>query len=207
MSDPKLDAVYSARSADEAERAYDAWASDYDADLMKMGYRLPWHFAATVIAHVPRVAPILDAGCGTGLQIEPLHLLGWRGVIGIDLSAGMLDVASAKGIYDDLMQAKLGERLPFETDQFAASFSVGTITPGHAPIETLDEMIRVTRPGGHLVFTLRHDAGQDPHYLRYPAMLEERGLIRTRLLTPEFVTMPLGEPSVRNAIHVCEVLA
>jgi predicted TPR repeat methyltransferase len=207
MKAPELDAVYAASSTDEAEHAYDAWASRYDADLMQMGYRLPWYFAATVLNHLPRdTGPILDAGCGTGLQIEPLHLMGWRGFTGIDLSTGMMAVARAKGLYDDLRRVTLGEVLPFETGHFAATLSCGTITPGHAPIETLDELVRVTRKGGHLVFSLRHDAGQEPTYLAYPPMLEAMGRIRTVHLTPDFATMPLGEPDVRNKIHVCQVL-
>ncbi len=205
MSDPQLDAVYSAETPDEAKAAYDGWASAYDTDLMAMGYRLPWHFAATVLAHVPQEGPILDAGCGTGLQIEPLHLLGWRGFVGVDLSDGMLAAARSKGMYDDLLSVMLGQTLPFETDQFAAAFCVGTMTPGHAPIETLDELIRVTRPGGHIAFSLRVDGGQDPHY---PAYLEEvlgSGAMVRRFMTPPFQTMPLGEPSVQNRIHVCQV--
>ncbi len=206
MSDPQLEAVYAASTPTEAEAAYDAWASGYDADLMKMGYRLPWHVAAAILTHVPMCAPILDAGCGTGLQVEPLHLMGWRGFTGIDLSTEMMQVARAKGLYEDLQQAVLGEALLFDTNQFAATLSVGTITPGHAPIEALDELIRVTRPGGHLIYTLRHDAGQDPHYLAYPKTLEAQGLIRPVFSTPDFATMPLGEPNIRNAVHICEVL-
>lgn len=205
MGDKQLDAVYAARTVGEAETAYDAWASDYDADLMRMGYRLPWHFAATVLAHVPRGGPILDAGCGTGLQMEPLHLMGWRRVTGVDLSDGMLAVARAKGLYDDLRKLDLSLPLPFDTDHFAACFCVGTLTPGHAPIEALDEMIRVTRPGGHLVFSLRHDAGQLPHYPGYVDELQAAGRMTETFRTATFATMPLGEPGVRNAVHVMEV--
>lgn len=207
MEDARLDAVYAADTPEKAEATYDAWASRYDADLMAMGYRLPWHFAAAVLRHVPfGTGPILDAGCGTGLQAEPLHLLGWRGFTGVDLSTEMLAVARSKGLYDDLRQARLGTALPFATDSFAASFCVGTMTPGHAPIETLDELIRVTRPGGFIAFSLRHDAGQDPHYLQYPQALIGAGDMRPVFESAEFVTMPLGEPSVRNRVHICEVL-
>jgi hypothetical protein len=79
------------------------------------------------------------------------------------------------------------------------------MTPGHAPIETLDELIRVTRPGGFIAFSLRHDAGQLPHYLTYPETLEREGKIREVFRSDAFITMPFGEPSVMNAVHVCEV--
>jgi predicted TPR repeat methyltransferase len=77
MTEDRLEKVYSADTPEKAEAAYDGWASKYDADLMAMGYRLPWMFAACVLRHIPfGIGPILDAGCGTGLQVEPLHLAG-----------------------------------------------------------------------------------------------------------------------------------
>jgi predicted TPR repeat methyltransferase len=207
MTSKQLDLVYSADTPDKAEAAYDGWASKYDADLMAMGYRLPWLFAAAVLRHVPfGTGPILDAGCGTGLQVEPLHLLGWRGFTGVDLSTEMMEVARSKGLYDDLRQVELGTTLPFETDHFAATFCVGTMTPGHAPIETLDELIRVTRPGGFVAFSLRHDEGQIPRYLSYPETLIAAGRMRQFFLSDRFATMPLGEPSIFNRVHICEVL-
>ncbi len=48
----------------------------------------------------------------------------------------------------------LGARLDFPDDRFAASTALGVLTPGHAPPTALDEMLRVTRPGGHLIFTV-----------------------------------------------------
>jgi predicted TPR repeat methyltransferase len=207
MTDRHLDEVYSADTPEKAEAAYDGWASAYDADLMAMGYRLPWNFAACVLRHMPfGTGPILDAGCGTGLQVEPLHLLGWRGFTGVDLSTEMMEVARSKGLYDDLRQVELGKTLPFETDHFAATFCVGTMTPGHAPIETLDELIRVTRPGGFVAFSLRHDEGQIPRYLSYPETLIAAGRMRQFFLSDRFATMPLGEPSIFNRVHICEVL-
>jgi hypothetical protein len=53
MTDRHLDEVYSADTPEKAEAAYDGWASAYDADLMAMGYRLPWLFAACVLRHIP----------------------------------------------------------------------------------------------------------------------------------------------------------
>jgi SAM-dependent methyltransferase len=161
MTDRHLDEVYSADTPEKAEAAYDGWASAYDADLMAMGYRLPWNFAACVLRHMPfGTGPILDAGCGTGLQVEPLHLLGWRGFTGVDLSTEMMEVARSKGLYDDLRQVELGTTLPFETDHFAATFCVGTMTPGHAPIETLDELIDARAPCAPLV-TMGHGVSLD----------------------------------------------
>jgi predicted TPR repeat methyltransferase len=202
-----LDRAYDATTPDAAKTKYDTWADSYETELMSGGYRLPWIMAAVVAAHVPREAsPILDAGCGGGLQVEPLHLLGYRGVTGVDLSPRMLDVARAKGIYDDLLEAALGGPLPFETGQFAATLTAGTITPGHAPPEAFDELVRVTRKGGLLCYSMRHDEGQDRAYLDAIARYEAEGAWREIFRTPVFHTIPVGAPEVRNAVHVCEVL-
>lgn len=125
----------------------------------------------TVFArHVaPGTAPILDAGCGGGIQAEPLVLAGYGPITGIDFSAGMLEVARKKGIYAELRQMVLGEHLDFPDDHFAAVLSSGCITPKHAPAHSFDELIRITMPGGLIIFSLRDDPSQEPEY---PAALE-----------------------------------
>ncbi|MEJ6388043.1 class I SAM-dependent DNA methyltransferase [Gymnodinialimonas ulvae] len=203
----ELDKAYDATTPEAAQAKYNAWADRYETELMAGGYRLPWIMAAAVARFVPVDAmPILDAGCGGGLQMEPLHALGYRGVTGLDLSPGMLEVARAKGIYDTLVEDALGGDLPFETGQFAATISAGTITPGHAPPEAFDDLIRVTRKGGWLIYSMRHDAGQEAAYLEATRRYEAAGAWREVYRTPVFQTIPVGAPEVRNAVHVCEVL-
>lgn len=203
----QLDKAYDAATPEAAKAKYNAWADGYETELMSGGYRLPWIMAAAVAAHVPRdAAPLLDAGCGGGMQAEPLHLLGYRGFTGLDLSPGMLEVARAKGLYDNLIEAALGGPLPFADGQFAATMTAGTITPGHAPPDAFDELIRVTRGGGHLIYSMRHDCGQDPAYLDAIARYEADGAWREIYRTPHFHTIPVGAPEVMNAVHICEVL-
>jgi len=52
----------------------------------------------------------------------------------------------------------MGEPLDFATDSFDAVVSVGVFTVAHAPASSFDELVRVTRPGGHIVFTLSTEA-------------------------------------------------
>jgi len=198
---------YTAKNPAEQQAAYDAWADDYEADLIRGGYRLPWVFAAVVAAHVdPKTTPILDAGCGGGLQLEPLHLLGFRNVTGADLSLKMMEVARAKRLYDDLQQIVMGETLPFDTDQFSTTLSCGVITPGHAPASAFNELVRVTKPGGKLIFSLRDDDGQLPEYREKTAALESGGAWREVFRTDAFHSIPISEPDVKHRVHVCEVL-
>ena len=69
----------------------------------------------------------------------------------------MLEVAKGKSAYSALYKMKLGDPLAFEDGVFDAVVSVGALTISHASADSLDELVRVTRPGGHLMYTLRPD--------------------------------------------------
>jgi predicted TPR repeat methyltransferase len=60
---------------------------------------------------------ILDLGCGTGLMGEALRPLK-RTLIGVDLSAEMLEKARARGIYDRLSRGDLIELLEQQEPAF-----------------------------------------------------------------------------------------
>lgn len=137
---------------------YDAWAEGYESDLASLGYRYPIAVAGMAGRHLPADAePILDAGAGTGLIGEALALLGYRRLVALDLSAGMLRVAAAKGVYEATRVGVLGERLDLPDGGFGAMVCAGTLTSGHAPPDCLDDLLRVVRRGGLLLFTISGD--------------------------------------------------
>ncbi len=151
-----LGAVYGAKGAGEVAALYDDWAATYDAEMAKAGYRHPSVGLALLARHAPRgTGPVLDAGCGTGLLGDWLGILGFAPVEGLDLSAGMLEVARGKGSYAALHQLALGGALPFADGAFAAIISTGVFTTGHVGAEALPELARVTRVGGPLVLTVK----------------------------------------------------
>lgn len=197
---------YQAASLEEQQAAYDDWAQQYEADLCAMGYRIPAMIASVFTRHVSAgTAPILDAGCGGGIQAEPLVALGYGPITGIDLSEGMLAIARGKNLYADLRQMTLGERLDFPDDQFAAVISSGTITPKHAPPQSFEELIRVAKPGAPIVFSLRCDEAQEPEYPATVEKLAQDGRWSHVFSTEGFRSMPYGEPEVIHRIHVYEV--
>ena len=68
-----------------------------------MRHGIPAVIAAVATRFIPvNNAPILDAGCGGGIQAEPLSMLGYGPIAGIDLSERMLEVAQAKNFYQEL---------------------------------------------------------------------------------------------------------
>lgn len=151
-----LDMVYAAETEAQLAAAYAAWANGYDTETAALGYCLPFVIGSWVARHVPRGdGPLLDAGCGTGLSGPYLRALGYPYIEGLDLSREMLDLAQVRGGYRALTQAALGGPLPWGDGHFAAVFSTGVFTAGHAPASSLDEMVRITRPGGLIIFTVR----------------------------------------------------
>jgi len=203
MRHTKVGATYLANSPEEQKEAYDDWAQSYEQDLCAMGYRLPAVAAAIFTRFVSlKAGPILDAGCGGGIQTEPLKHVGYNRIIGIDFSPGMLDIAKSKKIYDELHCMALGQPLNFPDETFSATYSVGTITPKHAPASSFEELIRVTKKEGLLIFSLRSDAGQEPEY---PAALKhhtQTGHWQSLYATEGFAGMPYGEPNIFHRIHV-----
>src|SRR5262245_50806400 len=90
---------------------------------------------------------VLECGCGTGLILERLRDHARRAV-GIDLSPGMLELARGRDL--DVHEGSV-TALPFPDATFDVTCSFKVLA--HVPeIErALGEMVRVTRPGGHVL--------------------------------------------------------
>ena len=206
--DARIAEVYSAKNDKELASIYDGWAASYDKDLTIIGYRNPAVAAGLIGRHIqPGSGTILDAGCGTGLVGEVLSFMGYDDLAGIDLSRGMLDVSAAKSVYASLEQMALGTNLPFEDGRFRAVVSFGVLTAGHAPPESLDEMIRITRAGGHLIFSLSNLVYEPLGFRKKLAALEAEGRWREIERTPFFPAMPgsIAEAHVESCIFVYQV--
>ena len=102
--------------------------------------------------HLPRGAPleILDAGCGTGINLE--YLAEFGNVVGADISEEAIEFCRRRG-----------SRSVRRADLRALEWSDGTfdLVTALDVIEHIDrddaafrELARVTRPGGHLLVTV-----------------------------------------------------
>jgi MFS family permease len=191
-----LDRLYGARNLTELRAEYDRIASAYDAELVDgMGYRSPAAVTAVARRLLPVEGRILDAGAGTGLLGAALAGVGFKRLDGLDMSPGMLEVAARKNVYGELREGRLGDELDYATGEFDGVVSSGVLTVGHAPAESLDELVRVTRPGGHVIFTLRSDQ-TPPGYDEKIAELESTRRWQLVERGDEFQALPVAEPDV-----------
>jgi 2-polyprenyl-3-methyl-5-hydroxy-6-metoxy-1,4-benzoquinol methylase len=163
-----LERVYQADGERKTlDTLYDEWASDYDQQLWASGN--PYIAIATGLIgrHVRDYdAKILDAGCGTGNMAQVLHQMGYRNIEGLDPSSGMLAVAQRKEVYQQLHQLYLDSQI---------DLADGVLTHGHAPSESLDGILKLTRPGGTIVFSLSVIAYDELGFKQKIAVLEESG--------------------------------
>jgi SAM-dependent methyltransferase len=99
---------------------------------------------------------ILDLGCGLGRDLQRLETAGLRAV-GIDLSATLLTHAAAAAV--TLVQGDAAV-LPFRDDTFDGCRAERTLQHVSDPGAVLDEIARVTRPGGTVAIL-------DPDYSQF----------------------------------------
>jgi predicted TPR repeat methyltransferase len=188
--DGYLGAVYGATSTAELAQHYDGWAKSYDADMARAGYRHPSIALALMARHLPCGAtPVLDAGAGTGLLGEWLGIMGYAHVEALDISEGMLAVAASKGCYAALHRAALGGPLPFADNHFAAIVAVGVFSTGHVGANGLDELIRICRPGGVLVLTVKNTLWESGFASRLAAFARS-GTLAVIEETVPYISMP-----------------
>lgn len=124
----------------------------------------------------------------------------------MDMSDEMLAMARGRGCYSDLKNAKLGETLPWPDDHFAAFISAGVFTTGHAPASSLDELVRITRPGGFAIFNIRQSVFEDNGFAAKLAEQQEQGLVRPVEVSPPFAGFAFDKEDILGFVHVLEIL-
>jgi SAM-dependent methyltransferase len=119
---------------------------------------------------IPSGSRLLDAGCGAGGTLSVLSRYGE--VSGLDMSPELVALARRRG-YEDIHQGVV-EKLPWADETFTAATLLDVLEHTADDRVTLEELRRVTRPGGHLLVTVpahqmlwsSHDVIND-HYRRY----------------------------------------
>ena len=85
------------------EKTYDAVADQYEKLMVTMGHPDPEQCGEMALslfgADISQISA-LDLGCGTGMVGAALKVRGVAEVVGIDASAGMIEIAKQKNCYD-----------------------------------------------------------------------------------------------------------
>lgn len=149
---------------DYIEQSFDAFAVSFEEQLkVRLSYKAPELIVSALLKYLTPAAShlqILDAGCGTGL-CGPLVASYAAHLVGVDLSAGMLQKAEGKGCYDRLIKAELTSflSLPEQTASFDVILSADTLCY-FGPLERVAAAAHsALKPGGLIAFSVE-DGGE-----------------------------------------------
>jgi ubiquinone/menaquinone biosynthesis C-methylase UbiE len=190
---------------------YDRVAPEYDAWAGGLHSRVA---AKLVDVAAPRRGDaVLDVGCGTGLVTHLLaEAVGAKGsVVGIDLSARMLDLARPRARPNTKFMTMAAEHMVFRDRSF------DLITYGQSlpylidPLASLEETVRLLRPGGRVALSLHRRSLQTEaqdlfyrvlgdlairHHMRVPEHSPERSVFGERENLPRLLD-ELGFEKIR----------
>ena len=133
-------------------RIYDRRAPYYDVlvQSLALGRDLGYRRKAVEALRAEPGHRLLDVGCGTGRNFPLLAKAGLRDFTGCDLSSRSLAIARRRGAKPAQGDA---ERLPFRDGAFDRVLCTYVLTSVADWRRGLEELVRVTRPGGRIVLT------------------------------------------------------
>ena len=133
------------------EKAYERWAPIYDLVFGKVFD----HGRQSTIAEADRIGGrVLDVGVGTGLSLSDYSRT--TKLCGVDISEPMLRrahqrVRELKLSNVETLAVMDAKNLAFATNSFDAVVAQYVITAVPDPEATLDDFVRVLKPGGELI--------------------------------------------------------
>jgi len=200
-----LERVYAA-GGDRAtlDRLYDEWALNYDQHIWSSGnpyIAISAGMAGKYIGDYD--ARILDAGCGTGNMAQVLHQMGFNNIEGLDPSDGMLLVAKHKDIYQKLHNLSLDTHVDLPNESYDAVIAAGVLTHGHAPPESLDGILGLTKTGGVIIFSLSEIANNEYGFGEKLKQLEDDMAMLPLERSQLFRTYPFSEKEAHVRHWVC----
>lgn len=133
---------------------FDSYADHFDIHLKKnLQYRVPQALYQAMEPYIKtrHDLTILDMGCGTGLSGE-LFKPHAKSLIGVDLSTGMLKVATEKKLYDALYAADISSFLQDKQAIFDLILAGDVLVYFGDLKQLLIQVFSALTPGGYFVF-------------------------------------------------------
>ncbi|XP_063595604.1 uncharacterized protein LOC134772498 isoform X2 [Penaeus indicus] len=140
--------------------AYTAWAQTYDTTLCSGRYNGPEMAAEEIAARVDEdhrhSIRVLDVAAGTGKVGKELAKRGFTMIDALEPSEGMMHILEDTGVYSYKYMEFLGlgeNSVPDDT--YDVVVIVGGMGEGHIPVNGVDDLIRITKPGGLVINVMR----------------------------------------------------
>ena len=187
MSDDKEDglnfykdlSIDKSQNDNEIKKVYQDWADQYDKDNDDLLGTVSQPNSVDLLNNhtKDKNIEIVDIGFGTGLVGKFLKDKGYLFYDGLDISEEMLEIAKSRG-YRHLSIGSLQNKLPYGNDSYDAVFCVGVFTHGHVNSNGLDELIRITKKDGFIIFTINEGVYEDYQFDKKIPLMEKEGLIK-----------------------------
>ena len=173
-------------SQDNIKEHYDELCTNYEAIYLKAGFHDPLKCAelanetVELTGKTAATADVIDMGCGTGLVGKYLHDFGFRSIVGVDASKGMLKEAeeSKPGVHKELVELFLGSPATYPEnlrDRFDIVTASGILADNHLDNSVFEEFLLTLRKGGIACFATRTEYLTKYGYGEYMNKLESEG--------------------------------
>ena len=182
-------------SRDYVENVFDEFADSFEDSLERLEYHTPEHVRQMVQQRLADAQGlrVLDVGCGTGLIGRHLRSVAAT-LVGVDLSAKMLEHADRSGFYDQLVKSDLVDFLAAvgsddDNPQYDLIVAADTLNYFGDLSEVVPLLLKAIRPGGHLLFTVEEGPlmGDDGYYLQTNGRYQH---------SPPYIIEQLGENGI-----------
>ena len=165
---------------------YDELCINYEAIYLKAGFHDPLKCAELtnetyeLVGKPKDQVEVVDMGCGTGLVGKYLADMGFKNIVGIDASKGMLVECetSKPGVYKELVELFLGSPDTYPEnlrDRFDVVTASGILADNHLDNSVFEEFLLTLKKGGLAAFATRTEYLTKYGYGEYMTRLENEG--------------------------------
>ena len=141
---------------------YDKWAADFDEIYGYIGW-MDLNKKCTFEKYLEgKDLAILDVACGTGVTSQYLRSLGYTNIDGVDWSINMVNKAKENNVYENVKQGRITktESLDCPSNGYDGIICMGGIARNEILTEySLPDFIRISKPGGIVVYTINPEEG------------------------------------------------
>ena len=204
-TDPEMAWLLAAQGDEAPQRAPDAYveayfdrfAPDFDQKLVHvLDYDGPERLARLIGLVRTDFERILDLGCGTGLAAPSLGAFGGA-ITGVDLSARMLELAAARGLYADLIKSEARHYLETCGRQWDLVVAADVLIYFGAMEALFTAVAACLAPGGVFAFSVETLPDEDSDFKVRPSGRFAHGLDYIKRLAAGFEVVGWEQAAVR----------